>query len=61
MELYEQKCAVPKKQGVRLGLVSGSGYGFSFLALYFINALCFYMGSRLIQNGKATFGEFFQV
>ncbi|KFK31461.1 hypothetical protein AALP_AA6G114700 [Arabis alpina] len=61
MDLYEQKCEIPKKQGVRLGLVSGSGYGFSFLALYFINALCFYMGSWLIQNGKATFGEFFQV
>ncbi|KAG5383524.1 hypothetical protein IGI04_034994 [Brassica rapa subsp. trilocularis] len=61
MDLYQQKCEAPKKQGVRLGLVSGSGYGISFLALYCINSLCFYVGSWLIQKRMATFGEFFQV
>ncbi|KAH0858130.1 hypothetical protein HID58_086391 [Brassica napus] len=61
MDLYQQKCEAPKKQGVRLGLVSGSGYGISFLALYCINSLCFYVGSWLIQKRIATFGEFFQV
>ena len=61
MDLYNQKCEALKKQGVRLGLVSGSGYGISFLALYCINSLCFYVGSWLIQKRIATFGEFFQV
>lgn len=61
MELYEKKCQGPKKQGVRLGIVSGLGYGFSFFALYCINALCFFIGSLLIQHGKATFLEFFNV
>ncbi|KFK23687.1 hypothetical protein AALP_AAs50902U000500 [Arabis alpina] len=61
MELYEKKCERPKKQGVRLGIVNGLGYGFSFFALYCINALCFYIGSILIQHGKATFQEFFTV
>ncbi|CAL9225482.1 unnamed protein product [Arabidopsis halleri] len=61
MNLYEKKCEGPKKQGVRLGIVSGLGYGFSFFALYCINALCFYIGSLLIQHGKATFREFFIV
>ncbi|KAJ4878101.1 ABC transporter B family member 7 [Raphanus sativus] len=61
MDLYQKKCEAPKKQGVRLGLVSGSGYGISFLALYCINSLCFYVGSWLIQKRVATFGEFFQV
>ncbi|KAF3501561.1 hypothetical protein F2Q69_00041698 [Brassica cretica] len=60
MDLYNQKCEALKKQGVRLGLVSGSGYGISFLALYCINSLCFYVGSWLIQKRIATFGEFFQ-
>ncbi|EFH44464.1 hypothetical protein ARALYDRAFT_355242 [Arabidopsis lyrata subsp. lyrata] len=61
MNLYEKKCEGPKKQGVRLGIVSGLGYGFSFFALYCINALCFFIGSLLIQHGKATFREFFIV
>ncbi|KAL0644871.1 hypothetical protein Bca4012_043161 [Brassica carinata] len=61
MDLYQQKCEAPKKQGVRLGLVSGSGYGISFLPLYCINSLCFYVGFWLIQKRIATFGEFFQV
>ncbi|XP_010559276.1 PREDICTED: ABC transporter B family member 9 [Tarenaya hassleriana] len=61
MDLYQKKCEGPKKHGVRLGLVSGSGYGFSFLALYCINAFCFYIGSVLVQHGRATFGEVFRV
>ncbi|CAN8324554.1 unnamed protein product, partial [Cochlearia groenlandica] len=61
MNLYENKCNGAKKQGVRLGLVSGLGYGFSFFALYCINALCFYVGSYMIQHGEATFKEFFNV
>ncbi|GAB2299042.1 ATP-binding cassette sub- B member 9 [Dionaea muscipula] len=61
MDLYEQKCEGPKKHGVRLGLVSGVGFGLSFLALYCVNAFCFYIGALLIRHQKATFGEVFKV
>ncbi|XP_050230996.1 ABC transporter B family member 9 [Mercurialis annua] len=61
MDLYQQKCDGPVKQGVRLGLVSGGGFGFSFLILYCTNAFCFYIGSILVRHGKATFPEVFKV
>ncbi|CAI8596324.1 unnamed protein product [Vicia faba] len=35
--------------------------GFSFLALYCTNAFTFYIGSILVQHGKATFQEVFRV
>ncbi|WJX22540.1 ATP-binding cassette sub- B member 9 [Trifolium repens] len=61
MNMYQKKCSGPEKQGVRLGLVSGAGFGFSFVALYLMTAFCFYMGSVLVQHGKATFQEVFKV
>ncbi|KAJ7947232.1 ABC transporter B family protein [Quillaja saponaria] len=61
MDLYQKKCDGPEKQGVRLGLVSGAGFGFSFFALYCTNAFCFYFGAYLVHHGKATFGEVFKV
>jgi ATP-binding cassette, subfamily B (MDR/TAP), member 1 len=61
MDMYSKKCLGPAKQGVRLGLVSGIGFGCSFLALYCTNAFIFYIGSVLVQHGKATFTEVFRV
>lgn len=61
MDLYQKKCDGPMKHGLRLGLVSGGGFGFSFLVLYCTNAFCFYIGSVLVQHNKATFGEVFKV
>ncbi|XP_027930318.1 ABC transporter B family member 9-like isoform X1 [Vigna unguiculata] len=61
VDMYNKKCSGPEKQGVRLGLYSGVGLGFSFLALYCTNAFCFYVGSLLVQDGKATFEEVFKV
>ncbi|KMS95115.1 hypothetical protein BVRB_012190 [Beta vulgaris subsp. vulgaris] len=61
MDLYKKKCEAPVKSGVRLGLISGLGFGFSFLALYCTNAFCFYIGAILIHHGKATFAQVFQV
>ncbi|XP_027932264.1 ABC transporter B family member 9-like isoform X2 [Vigna unguiculata] len=61
VDMYKKKCSGPEKQGVRLGLVSGVGLGFSFLALYCTNAFCFYVGSLLVQDGKATFEDVFKV
>ncbi|OMO93900.1 hypothetical protein CCACVL1_06262 [Corchorus capsularis] len=61
MDLYQDKCKRPMEHGVRIGLVSGSGFGFSFLALYLTNAFCFYIGALLVKRGQATFGEVFKV
>ncbi|XP_002519757.2 ABC transporter B family member 9 [Ricinus communis] len=61
MDLYQQKCDGPVKQGVQLGLVSGAGFGFSFFVLYCTNAFCFYIGALLVKHGKATFPEVFKV
>ena len=61
MEMYQKKCEAPVKQGVRSGLVSGVGFGFSFFALYCINGFVFYIGAVLEKHGKATFGEVFKV
>ncbi|XP_023544154.1 ABC transporter B family member 9 isoform X1 [Cucurbita pepo subsp. pepo] len=61
MDLYEKKCEDPVKNGVRLGLLSGAGFGFSFFALFCTNAFCFYIGSILVKHGKATFPEVFKV
>ncbi|OMO93902.1 hypothetical protein CCACVL1_06264 [Corchorus capsularis] len=61
MDLYQQKCKGPMEQGVRIGLVSGSGFGFSFLAIYLTNAFCFYIGALLVKRGQATFGEVLKV
>ncbi|KAL0890136.1 hypothetical protein Bca101_014119 [Brassica carinata] len=61
MDLYQQKCDGPKKQGVRLGIISGAGFGSSFFVLYCTNALCFVIGAVLVQQGRATFGQVFKV
>lgn len=61
MDLYQNKCEGPMKQGVQLGLVSGAGFGLSFFILYCTNAFCFYIGSILVEHGEATFGQVFRV
>ena len=61
MDMYQKKCEAPLTHGVRLGVVSGAGFGSSFLALYCINAFCFYIGAVLVKNGQATFGDVFRV
>ncbi|PON33800.1 ABC transporter [Parasponia andersonii] len=61
MDMYQKKCEAPMAHGVRLGLVSGAGFGFSFFALYCMNAFCFYIGAVLTKHGEASFGEVFKV
>jgi len=61
MDMYRKKCSGPAKQGVRSGLVSGVGFGLSFLVLYCTNAFIFFIGSILVHHGKATFVEIFRV
>lgn len=61
MEMYEKKCEAPMVNGVRQGLISGAGYGFSFIALYCTNALIFYIGAILVHHGRTNFEEVFKV
>ncbi|KAG9447576.1 hypothetical protein H6P81_013704 [Aristolochia fimbriata] len=61
MDLYEKKCEVPRKNGVRQGVVSGIGFGFSNFVLFSTYALCFYVGARLVEDGKAKFAQVFRV
>ncbi|KAL9235184.1 hypothetical protein vseg_009971 [Gypsophila vaccaria] len=61
MQLYEKKCQAPKEAGLRRGLVSGVGFGMSFVLLYGVYALSFYAGAQLVAHGKTTFSEVFQV
>ncbi|KAL0906235.1 hypothetical protein M5K25_024712 [Dendrobium thyrsiflorum] len=61
MDAYQKKCKNPETQGIRQGLVSGIGYGFSFFMLYSTYALCFYVGARFVHDGSATFTDVFRV
>ncbi|XP_020585098.1 ABC transporter B family member 4-like isoform X2 [Phalaenopsis equestris] len=61
MDAYRKKCENPVTQGIRQGLISGIGYGFSFCMLYCTYALCFYVGARFVHDGRATFTEVFRV
>ena len=61
MELYGNKCAGPKKAGVRLGLISGIGFGFSSFLLFSFYATSFYAGARLVKGGHTEFSDVFRV
>lgn len=61
MELYKKKCEGPMKSGIRQGLISGTAFGVSFFLLYSMYATSFYAGARLVEDGKTTFGDVFQV
>ncbi|KAK8913700.1 ABC transporter B family member 11 [Platanthera zijinensis] len=61
MELYKKKCEGPMRTGIRLGVVSGIGFGVSFFLLFCVYAASFYAGARLVEDGKTTFGKVFRV
>ncbi|XP_061354694.1 ABC transporter B family member 11-like isoform X1 [Gastrolobium bilobum] len=61
MELYQEKCEGPIKTGIRRGIISGIGFGFSFFTLYAVYACSFYAGARLVEDGKSTFSDVFRV
>ena len=61
MQLYENKCEGPLRTGVRLGLISGVGFGMSNFFLYCFYATSFYAGGRLVEGGHITFADVFQV
>ncbi|KAJ8898756.1 hypothetical protein K2173_005042 [Erythroxylum novogranatense] len=61
MQLYEKKCEGPMKTGVRMGLISGYGFGLSSLFLFSFYATSFYAGAQLVKSGHTTFSDVFQV
>ncbi|XP_060190921.1 ABC transporter B family member 9-like [Lycium barbarum] len=61
MEMYQRKSEGPLKRGVKTGLVSGVGIGFSNFVLFCLYALSFYLGAILVKHDKAKFSEVFKV
>ncbi|XP_077243757.1 ABC transporter B family member 11-like [Tasmannia lanceolata] len=61
MDLYKKKCDAPMKRGVRQGIISGFGFGFSFFVLFSTYAISFYTGAVFVGDGKATFSQVFRV
>lgn len=61
MQLYSKKCEGPMKNGIRQGLISGTGFGVSFFLLFSVYGTSFYAGARLVEDGKATFTDVFRV
>ncbi|KAF9622095.1 hypothetical protein IFM89_029379, partial [Coptis chinensis] len=59
--LYRNRCQAPKKAGIKLGLITGVGFGLSFFFLFSSYAISFYAGALLVRDGKTTFGEVFRV
>ncbi|KAF9622097.1 hypothetical protein IFM89_029381 [Coptis chinensis] len=59
--LYRNRCQAPKKAGIKLGLITGIGFGLSFFFLYSGYAISFYAGALLVRDGKTTFAEVFRV
>ncbi|CAH8387034.1 unnamed protein product [Eruca vesicaria subsp. sativa] len=61
MNMYTKKCEGPMKTGIRQGIVSGIGFGFSFFVLFASYATSFYVGARLVDDDKTTFDSVFRV
>ncbi|XP_057864658.1 ABC transporter B family member 11 [Cryptomeria japonica] len=61
INLYNEKCATPVKSGVKQGLIAGSGFGLSNFVMFSQYALSFWVGARLVQDGKTTFDKVFKV
>ncbi|WCJ22612.1 ABC transporter B family member 11 [Euphorbia peplus] len=61
MQLYKKKCEGPMKTGIKQGLISGLGFGVSFFFLFSVYATSFYAGAQLVEHGKITFEDVFQV
>lgn len=61
MELHQKKCAGPVKLTTRHGLLSGAGFGMSFFLLYSVYAASYYVGARLVDARRISFGDVFRV
>ncbi|GFY88632.1 P-glycoprotein 9 [Actinidia rufa] len=61
MDMHQNKCEAPMKRGVRIALMSGTGFGFSLFAFYCTMAFCFYIGAILVRHDKASYEDVFKV
>ncbi|XP_074268046.1 ABC transporter B family member 21-like [Silene latifolia] len=61
MQLYEKKCEAPMNAGIKQGVISGVGFGMSYVLLFCVYALSCYAGAQLISHGKTTFADVFRV
>ncbi|MFS8014155.1 putative ABC-type xenobiotic transporter [Helianthus anomalus] len=61
MQLYRNKCEGPKQTGIKQGLITGIGFGVSFLFLLCMYAASFYIGARFIESGVTNFEDVFRV
>ncbi|PIA37909.1 hypothetical protein AQUCO_02900040v1 [Aquilegia coerulea] len=61
MTLYKSKCELPRRAGIKLGVGTGIVLGLSFFLLFSCYAISFYVGSRLVEDGKTTFTRVFRV
>ncbi|XP_010481013.1 PREDICTED: ABC transporter B family member 11-like isoform X1 [Camelina sativa] len=61
MQMHKKQCEGPIKDGIKQGFISGLGTGFSFFLLFCVYATSFYAGARLVEDGKTTFNDVFQV
>ncbi|CAE5956347.1 unnamed protein product [Arabidopsis arenosa] len=61
MQMYKKQCEGPIKDGIKQGFISGLGFGLSFFILFSVYATSFYAGARLVEDGKITFNDVFQV
>ncbi|KAI3944321.1 hypothetical protein MKW92_005790 [Papaver armeniacum] len=61
MALYKKKCEGPVSAGIRVGMISGIGFGLSFFLLFAVYATSFYAGARFVEAGRISFADVFQV
>uniref|UniRef100_A0A0D6QS15 Uncharacterized protein n=1 Tax=Araucaria cunninghamii TaxID=56994 RepID=A0A0D6QS15_ARACU len=61
MNLYNEKCSSPVKSGIKQGVIAGLGLGFSQFVMFASYALSFWVGSKLVEDGKTTFDKVFKV
>ncbi|VVB07721.1 unnamed protein product [Arabis nemorensis] len=55
--MYKKRCEDPIKSGIKQGLITGLGFGFSFFVLYSVYGTCFYAGARIVKDGKANYSD----
>lgn len=61
VEMYKKKCEGPKNAGKRQGFISGVSVGLSVFLIFSFEAISFYWGAHLVQDGKTTYERVYRV
>lgn len=59
--MYKKICKRAAIYEIREGFISGVGFGLSMCSAYLIFAATFYVGARLVEDGKTTFPHVLRV